>query len=87
MKDKFSTYSAGLNAPASEAEAITPDDQADLSWATRALYVGTAGNVRVIMLSGDTVDLTQLQAGIMYPLRIRRVLATGTDATNLVALR
>lgn len=87
MKDKFSTYSAGLNAPASEAEAITPDDQADLPWATRALYVGTTGNVRVTMLSGDTVDLTQLQAGIMYPLRIRRVLATGTDATNLVALR
>ena len=87
MKDKFSTYSAGLNAPASEAEAITPDDQTDLPWATRALYLGTTGNVRVTMLSGDTVDFTQLQAGIMYPLRIRRVLATGTDATNLVALR
>lgn len=87
MKDKFSTYSAGLNAPASEAEAITPDDQADLPWVTRALYVGTAGSVRVIMLSGETVDFAQLQAGIMYPLRIRRVLAAGTDATNLVALR
>lgn len=87
MKDKFSTYSAGLNAPASEAEAVIPNDQVDLPWPTRALYVGTTGSARVTMLSGETVDLAQLQAGIVYPLRIRRVHAAGTDAANLVALR
>lgn len=87
MKDKFSTYSGGLNAPASEAEAVMPNDQTDLPWVTRALYVGTAGNVRATMLSGETVDFIQLQGGIMYPLRIRRVHAAGTDAADLVALR
>lgn len=87
MKDKCSTYTASLNAPASEAMAITPDDLAELPWVTRALYVGSPGRVKVVMESGEMVDFTELQAGIVYPLRIRRVLAVGTDAANLVALR
>lgn len=87
MKDKFSTYSGGLNAPASEAVAVTPDDDAELAWCTRAIYVGTTGSVRATMLSGETVDFTQLQGGIIYPLRLRRIWSDGTDAGGLVALR
>lgn len=87
MKDKFATYAAGLNAPPSEAAAITPDDRAELPWPTRALYVGTTGSVRAIMLSGETADFKDLQGGLMYPLRVRRVLAEGTTAADLVALR
>lgn len=87
MKDKFSTYSGGLSAPASEAVAVAPADDTDLAWATRALYVGSTGSIRVTMLSGETVDFTQLQGGMVYPLRVRKIWAGGTDAGGLVALR
>ena len=87
MADEFETLSPGLSSPASKAVSITPDDATDLTITTRALLVGGAGDVSVI-LAGDSapVTLAGLLAGTVYPLRITRVRATGTTATNLVAL-
>lgn len=77
----------GILTPARHAEAITPNDSADLTFETRALYVGGAGNAQVTLEGGDTVTLTGLLAGVVYPLRVTRVLAASTTATNLVGLR
>ncbi len=87
MADEFQNYAAGLTAPARDADAITPSDTTDLPSATRALYVGEAGDLQVQMVSGQTVTLSNVQAGIVYPLRVSRVLAAGTTATGLVGLR
>lgn len=87
MKDKFSTYSAGLNAPASEAEAITPRrPNRPALGDPRALHRNHRQREGDHAL-GRNGRSHAASGGIMYPLRVRRVLATGTDATNLVALR
>lgn len=85
MSDVFSNHAAGLSSPASHAAAVTPNDSADLSTAARALYVGTAGNISLVTTGGDTVTLSNVAAGIL-PIRVARVRATGTTASNIVAI-
>jgi len=85
MSDPFDGYAAGLESPATGAFEIAPDDNADLPFVTRALNVQTTGAVRVSTLNGDTVTLF-IAAGGVLPIRVSRVLATGTTATNIVGL-
>lgn len=73
-------------APAEYAVAVTPSDGSDLAQATRALYIGVAGNVAVNMPDGGSVTFVGLTAGQILPIRAKRVLATGTTATSIVAL-
>lgn len=66
--------------------AIVPNDAADLSFTTRALYVGGAGNVNLVDANGTNTLFSGVTAGTVLPVRISRVKATNTTATNLVAL-
>jgi hypothetical protein len=75
---------AAATAPAGYGVAVTPSDSTVLPM-TRALYVGTAGNVRVDDIN-DTVTYTNVQAGSILPVQVSRVRATGTTASNIVAL-
>lgn len=86
MPDEFESHAPSLTAPARHAQSITPSDSIPLTIASRALYVGQAGNLRVQMVSGDTVTLTGVQAGMVYPLRVTQVLATGTTAGAIIGL-
>jgi hypothetical protein len=86
MKDDFESYTTSLTSPAREADVIVPNDAADLGTVTRAIYVGSAGNLRVQMVSGQTVTFENVLAGAVYPIRAARVMATATTATGLVAL-
>lgn len=83
----FENHVSGLDSPARDAAAITPSDATDLPRPCRSIYVGSAGNLQVTMVSGATVTLTGLLAGVVYPLRVQRVWATSTTAANLVALQ
>lgn len=87
MKDDFSSYMDGLTSPAVAAATIEPDDAQDLEYVTRALYIGQGGDVNVMLKSGDTVLLRNMQASVFYPLRAVRVLASGTTAADIVGLR
>lgn len=87
MQDDFETYATSLTSPARDAEPITPDDAVDLTAATRGVYVGAGGSLQVHMVSGQTVTFDNVQGGVVYPLRVARVMATGTTAAGLVALR
>lgn len=72
---------------ASGAVAVTPSDGADLArGATKGLYIGGAGNVAIITSGGDTVTFNGLTIGNIHPISVKRVLATGTTATNIVAV-
>ena len=86
MSDKFSNYHSGLESPAERAFAITGNDSTDLTIFPRAIYVGGAGNVKVITLGGDTVTFSGALAGTIIPVRVTRVFSTGTTATNLLGL-
>jgi len=79
MKRPFKGWSNGLTSPLTDAIQITPSDSSDLPTATRALYVGTSGDLRVTMLSGSVVTLTGAPVG-WHPLRVTRVWQTGTTA-------
>ncbi len=87
MEDEFGQFGTGLTTPATASEVVTPDDATNLAYATRGLYVGQGGDIRVTMLSGDVVTLRNIQPGIIYPIRVVQVLATGTTATDVVGLR
>jgi hypothetical protein len=80
------TYDVSATAPAVHAFAITPANGADLSFVTRGLYVGVSGDVKVDTLGGDTVTFVGLAAGVIHPIRAKRVYATGTTATDIVGV-
>lgn len=87
MADDFAGMSTPLDGPASNAAAVTPSDGADLSNTTRALYIGGAGDVSVNMAgTGAAVVFAGVAAGATLPIRVDRVLSTGTTATSIVAI-
>lgn len=85
MSDPFESYVTGLESPASHLITVTPDDAADLTVPSRALNVGIAGVVRVTTVGGTTADIS-VAAGITFPVRVTRIWATGTTATNIIAM-
>jgi hypothetical protein len=84
--DDFANLSSGLNSPAFRAAAVTPDNSTDLPSFARGLYVGGAGDVKVDTAGADTVTFAGVPAGSLLPVRVRRVYATGTTATSIVAV-
>lgn len=85
MPDAFADYKASLQSPASSLSPVTPADGADLAQAARALNVATSGAVRITTVAGTTATV-YVAAGIAFPVRARRVWATGTTATGIVAM-
>jgi hypothetical protein len=84
---KDTALNADWAAPALGAAAVTPNDSTDLVVRpARSLFIGGAGNVAVITAAGDTVTFNGLAAGSILPVQVTRVLATGTTATNIIAL-
>lgn len=86
MTDRFSSHAASLTGPASAAFPLTPSDTVDLRETTRGIYVGTGGDISVVMASGDTVSFASVPDGAVLPLRVTRLRATGTTAGNIVGL-
>lgn len=67
--------------------AVTPHDTNELTFIAKALYVGTGGNIAMIAQEDSAaVTLTAVAAGSIIPVRAKIVLATGTTASNIVAL-
>lgn len=71
--------------------AVTTSDTVDLLPYTQSLlltgivYVGGAGNVVAVMPDGSTVLFTAPPVGAQLPVAARRINATSTTATALVA--
>ncbi len=84
--DDFRDTQVGLTSPVQGGFDITPNDTADLTRVTRGLMVAATGDVAVVLRSGDTLTLPGLTPGAIYPVRITRVLATGTTATGIKGL-
>lgn len=76
----------GLVGPCEHAAAVTPNDSADLATRSRAIYVGTGGDVAVVMAGGEAVTFAGILGGSLLPVRVDRVKATGTTASNIVAV-
>ena len=86
MADSFSQSMEGLDSPGLHASAVTPSDTVPLATDARGLYVGGAGNVQLVTSGGETVTFAGIPAGLILPVRVHQVLATGTTASSIVAL-
>lgn len=63
---------------------VTPSD-ATVIQVTRALYVGTTGNLTVRMADGQTQLFSNVPVGV-FPIQVDMVMSTGTTASTIVAL-
>lgn len=77
----------GPNGSATQQVAVTPSDSLDFPSITRGIYVGSAGLNVSVLLQGDTAPVVWklVPVGIM-PVAAKRVYATGTTATDMIAL-
>lgn len=83
--DRFTNSSSSLTAPFSGAGTVIPNDDTGLDHVSRSLHIGGAGNIRVQTIEGDVVTFAGVTTG-WFPGRISKVFATGTTATNIVAV-
>jgi hypothetical protein len=72
--DRFSTYADSPDSPANHAFAIVPSDSAELPAVTKAIYVGTSGDV----------TYRNVPDGAYLTVRASHVRAAGTTAADLV---
>lgn len=65
--------------------AVEPSDTDELNTVINRLYVGVSGDITLVMV-GDvsSVLLKSVPVGLLSGLRIRKIFATGTTATNLI---
>ena len=84
--DNFSRQQTLTGDPATNAVLITPDDATDLVSVSRAVYVGTTGNMKVTMQDSGTVLFTGIPAGTVLPIRVTRIWSTTTTASTIIAL-
>ena len=61
--------------------ALYPDDNAGC-----VLYVGGAGDLRVLTSSGSDITFVGVLAGSFIPVQVKRVFFNGTDASSILAL-
>ena len=87
MPNDFSRgRAASTTAPAGRLVPVVPNDVADLPMGVcRGLYVGGAGTLVVRDAFGGQVAL-ESAAFQYHPVRVSRVLASGTTTTDVVAL-
>jgi len=84
MADEFEEYQLGLESPPTIFETVTPSDSVALDNVTRALGVGTGGDVAVVSLLGVTTVIPNVQDGTLMPGRFIRIDATNTTASGMV---
>lgn len=65
--------------------AVTPSDVADLPRNAQALYIGGTGDLKVTTIGGDTLTFSAVPVGL-FDVGTKRVFATGTTASNIIAL-
>lgn len=82
MVDTFDSHATSITAPPSNAAPVSPSDTVDLPFVSRAIYVGTPGDVRVMTQGGQ--DLTYKALSGTKILRVERIYATGTTAADII---
>jgi len=72
--------------PSANAAAVTPNDSVDLGFITTQIVASGAGVISCDLQTTGTSVLIPVAAGVPLQIRVRRVRATGTTATGIVAL-
>lgn len=64
---------------------VVPSDTAGLDQPGQ-IYIGGAGNLKVLTEGGDTQTFVGVIKGTILPVQVRKVFATGTSASNLLVM-
>lgn len=83
MSDDYSELTS-LESPGTEAFAVLPNDFIDQPEVCRCLHANTSGTADVIFADGQSPVRLRVQAGAVYPYRVKRVLSSST--AQLVAV-
>ena len=81
MAQDLANQTNNLIDPTDRILAVVPNDDNDLPFKCKAIYVGVAGDLAIHNHAGTSVILKDLQAGIWHPMRTSRILDTGTATT------
>lgn len=73
------------SSPADNCVAVVPSDSEYLEFVSRAFYVGTGGTITFETKGGQVVTMV-VQSGQVIPIRIVRVFATGTTASDILTM-
>jgi hypothetical protein len=85
--DKFKNHLKTIDSVCENAFVIVPNDDNDLPNASRSIYVGSGGNLKVLLVNSNApIVLKNVQDGSVLPLRIKKVFAIDTSADDLIAL-
>ncbi len=86
MANPFNGRAVSITGPATDIVPITPSDTTDLNDVAIALYVENGG---VVVFDSAAVGATRtvtVSDGMILPVGVRRIRATGTTATGVHAL-
>jgi hypothetical protein len=85
--DNFSDKPRNLGDPATFVAVVTPNDTNALAEVPKALYVGTGGDITMRGIGGSSDSVWKnVQTGAIIPFRAQFIRATGTTASNILAL-
>lgn len=73
----------GATVAATRIKAITPNNDQEIGVVNRAIYVGGAGDIKVMTYGGDIVTITGVPAGALLPLSVKFIYSSGTSATYI----
>jgi hypothetical protein len=79
--DRHARFDDSPEFSAKSIDPITPNDDADLAFVTKALYVNATGTLSLIAQEDAAAVSLNVFAGQVLPIRAKRVRATGTTAT------
>jgi hypothetical protein len=78
---------SGIIDPSGDPFAAVLSDTVDFDRIAKALYVGAGGNITLLAEDSDTaVTFSAVPSGYILPVRVRRILVTGTTASNIIGL-
>lgn len=86
MADSFGYIGDSPEFSARKLVAITPSNDNDLAYVTKALFVGVGGTITLIAVDDTASIQLTVPTGAIIPVRAKRVLATGTAATGIVGM-
>lgn len=75
-----------ITGPASHAFAITPHDTNELTFYTRGIVCGTAGNLNAVLVGDSSAVVIPISANVIHPLRIKILKDDSTTAATCVGL-
>lgn len=80
--------STEISSQARGAVAVSPSNTVDLTTYAKGLYIGTAGDLKILPVNNDdAAPVTLANHPVGYcPIQVRRVYSTGTTAGGIIAL-